>query len=97
MEAGARIALEAVSHAYGKGALQKQVLFDVGTEIDGGEIVILTGPSGSGKTTLLTLIGANRPPLARESASRLDIGAVLVHQAAHEATAASADLRGIQR
>lgn len=60
MDAGARIALEDVSHAYGKGALQKQVLFDVGTEIDGGEIVILTGPSGSGKTTLLTLIGALR-------------------------------------
>ena len=60
MEAGARIALEAVSHAYGRGALRKQVLFDVGTQIDGGEIVILTGPSGSGKTTLLTLIGALR-------------------------------------
>ena len=60
MEAGARIALEAVSHAYGRGALRKQVLFDVATQIDGGEIVILTGPSGSGKTTLLTLIGALR-------------------------------------
>jgi putative ABC transport system ATP-binding protein len=60
MEPGARIALEDVSHAYGRGTLQKQVLFDVGTEIDGGEIVILTGPSGSGKTTLLTLIGALR-------------------------------------
>lgn len=60
MGAAARIALEDVSHAYGRGALQKQVLFDVGTQIDGGEIVILTGPSGSGKTTLLTLIGALR-------------------------------------
>jgi putative ABC transport system ATP-binding protein len=54
------IALEDVSYSFGKGALEKQILFDVGTQIDGGEIVILTGPSGSGKTTLLTLIGALR-------------------------------------
>ena len=60
METDATIALEDVSHAYGRGALQKQVLFNIDTQIDGGEIVILTGPSGSGKTTLLTLIGALR-------------------------------------
>jgi putative ABC transport system ATP-binding protein len=55
-----RIALEDVSYSFGKGALKKQVLFDIATQIDGGEIIILTGPSGSGKTTLLTLIGALR-------------------------------------
>jgi putative ABC transport system ATP-binding protein len=60
MEPAPRIALEDVSYSYGKGALKKQILFDIGTRIDGGEIVILTGPSGSGKTTLLTLIGALR-------------------------------------
>ena len=60
MDAGVRIAFEDVSYSFGKGALEKQVLFDVGTRIEGGEIVILTGPSGSGKTTLLTLIGALR-------------------------------------
>ena len=60
MDASVRIAIEDVSYWYGKGALRKQVLFDVGTRIEGGEIVILTGPSGSGKTTLLTLIGALR-------------------------------------
>ena len=60
MSAGAPIELEGVSYAFGKGALRKQVLFDIGTEIRAGEIVILTGPSGSGKTTLLTLIGALR-------------------------------------
>jgi putative ABC transport system ATP-binding protein len=60
MESGTRIALENVSYLFGKGALEKQVLFDIETRIDGGEIVILTGPSGSGKTTLLTLIGALR-------------------------------------
>jgi putative ABC transport system ATP-binding protein len=57
---GTRIALQDVSYSYGKGALEKQILFDIGTKIEGGEIIILTGPSGSGKTTLLTLIGALR-------------------------------------
>ena len=60
MDANVRIALEDVSYSYGKGALRKQVLFDIATRIEAGEIVILTGPSGSGKTTLLTLIGALR-------------------------------------
>jgi len=54
------IAIESVNHYYGSGRLQKQVLFEVNTEIQPGEIVIMTGPSGSGKTTLLTLIGALR-------------------------------------
>ncbi|MEE4659714.1 MAG: ATP-binding cassette domain-containing protein [Halieaceae bacterium] len=54
------IALQEVSYSYGAGALRKQILFDISTEIKAGEIVILTGPSGSGKTTLLTLIGALR-------------------------------------
>ena len=54
------IALSAVSYFYGKGALQKQILFDIDSHVNAGEIVILTGPSGSGKTTLLTLIGALR-------------------------------------
>lgn len=60
MSAEVRIALQDVSYSFGKGALKKQVLFDIATQIKGGEIVILTGPSGSGKTTLLTLIGALR-------------------------------------
>jgi putative ABC transport system ATP-binding protein len=60
MDTGARIALEDVSYSFGKGSLEKQILFDIGTRIEAGEIIILTGPSGSGKTTLLTLIGALR-------------------------------------
>jgi putative ABC transport system ATP-binding protein len=60
MAAETPISLENVSYSFGKGALKKQVLFDIGTEIKAGEIIILTGPSGSGKTTLLTLIGALR-------------------------------------
>jgi len=60
MDAESRIDLKDVSYIYGKGALQKQILFNITTQIRAGEIVILTGPSGSGKTTLLTLIGALR-------------------------------------
>ena len=56
----APVALVGVKHYFGAGALQKQILFDVSTEISAGEIVIVTGPSGSGKTTMLTLIGALR-------------------------------------
>lgn len=60
MAAETPIALEDVCYSYGRGALRKQILFDIGTRIESGQIVILTGPSGSGKTTLLTLIGALR-------------------------------------
>jgi len=49
-----------VNHYFGRGALRKQILFDVSAEIEAGQIVIITGPSGSGKTTLITLIGALR-------------------------------------
>jgi putative ABC transport system ATP-binding protein len=54
------IQIRNLNHHYGTGALRKQVLFDITTNIYPGEIVILTGPSGSGKTTLLTLCGALR-------------------------------------
>lgn len=54
------IQIRNLNHYYGTGALRKQVLFDISTDIFAGEIVILTGPSGSGKTTLLTLCGALR-------------------------------------
>ena len=54
------IAIHNVSHSFGNGDRQKQVLFDIDLNIHGGEIVLMTGPSGSGKTTLLTLIGGLR-------------------------------------
>lgn len=49
-----------VSHSFGLGAAQRQVLHDLSFSINKGEIVILMGPSGCGKTTVLTLIGALR-------------------------------------
>ena len=60
MSASSPIMVEGLSHSFGKGALRKQILFDITTEIPRGEIVIVTGPSGSGKTTMLTLVGALR-------------------------------------
>jgi putative ABC transport system ATP-binding protein len=54
------IAINHVSHFFGKGRLRKQVLFEICIDIHPGEVVIMSGPSGSGKTTLLTLIGALR-------------------------------------
>jgi putative ABC transport system ATP-binding protein len=54
------IAVNRVNHYFGAGRLRKQILFEVTTTIQPGEIVIMMGPSGSGKTTLLTLIGALR-------------------------------------
>ncbi|MDZ4348006.1 MAG: ATP-binding cassette domain-containing protein [Xanthomonadaceae bacterium] len=60
MSAQAPIRIQGLNHHFGRGALRKQILFDISTEIPAGEIVIVTGPSGSGKTTLLTLVGALR-------------------------------------
>jgi putative ABC transport system ATP-binding protein len=54
------ISIDQVNHYFGSGNLRKQILFGIHTDVDPGEVVIMTGPSGSGKTTLLTLIGALR-------------------------------------
>lgn len=54
------IQVSQVSHFYRNGSQQRQVLYEVGTQIERGEVVLLMGHSGSGKTTLLGLIGALR-------------------------------------
>jgi len=63
------ISVSGLNHSFGKGDLRKQILFDVSTDIQAGEIVIVTGPSGSGKTTMLTLVGALRS--AQEGSVRI--------------------------
>jgi putative ABC transport system ATP-binding protein len=60
MPSSLAISIRHLDHCFGRGALRRQVLFDVNLEIATGEVVIITGPSGSGKTTLLTLVGALR-------------------------------------
>ncbi len=69
MNGDAAIVVRDLNHSYGKGALRKQILFDVSAEVPRGEIVIVTGPSGSGKTTMLTLVGALRS--AQEGSVRI--------------------------
>jgi putative ABC transport system ATP-binding protein len=54
------VSIRNLYHNFGKGRLQKSILFDINMDLYAGEIAILMGPSGSGKTTLLTLIGALR-------------------------------------
>ena len=54
------IAIQDLCHAFGAGALKKNVLQEVSIDFYPGEVVIIMGPSGSGKTTLLTLAGALR-------------------------------------
>ncbi|MEB3301543.1 MAG: DevA family ABC transporter ATP-binding protein [Cyanobacteriota bacterium] len=54
------VEVQGLSHWYGRGSTQRQVLQGVDLVIQPGEVVLLTGPSGCGKTTLLTLVGALR-------------------------------------
>ncbi|EDY38763.1 macrolide export ATP-binding/permease protein MacB [Cyanobium sp. PCC 7001] len=79
------IAIEGLNHHFGRGAVRRQVLFEVRLEVAAGEIVLLTGPSGSGKTTLLTLIGGLR---AAQGGSLLVLGRQLVGASALELTLA---------
>lgn len=46
-----------LTKAFGKGAIETQVLKGIDIEVNEGELVILKGASGSGKTTLLSIIG----------------------------------------
>ena len=54
------VVAQALSHSFGRGATEVEVLRRVDLTIAPGEVVLLTGPSGCGKTTLLTLVGALR-------------------------------------
>lgn len=54
------VAVRGLDHAFGDGADQKRILFDIELRVAPGEVVFLIGPSGCGKTTILTLVGALR-------------------------------------
>jgi putative ABC transport system ATP-binding protein len=77
------ISIENLDHYFGKGALRKQVLFNINLEINVGEIVLMTGPSGSGKTTLLTLCGGLR---SAQSGSLKVLGVELCGASAEQLT-----------
>ncbi len=54
------ISVRNLSHAFGSGALRREVLHGASVDFYPGELVIIMGPSGSGKTTFLTLVGGLR-------------------------------------
>ncbi len=85
----AAIAISSLNHYYGRGSLQKQVLFDIDLQIDRGEIVIMTGPSGSGKTTLLTLMGSLR---SVQAGSLSILGTELANASKEQMTLARRDI-----
>lgn len=62
--AGARIDVRRVSHAFGQGEHALPVLDDVDLDVAPGEFVALLGPSGCGKSTLLRLVAGLETPTA---------------------------------
>ena len=60
MNAGLRLVLRGVRHAYGELA----VLDDIELVAEPGEVTVLVGPSGCGKSTLLGIMGGMLAPIA---------------------------------
>ncbi|MEA1832590.1 ABC transporter ATP-binding protein [Methylobacterium durans] len=59
---GARLSVEAVSHAFDIRGAALPVLDRVGLAVEPGGFVALLGPSGCGKSTLLRLVAGLEPP-----------------------------------
>ena len=60
--AGARLSVEAISHAFDIRGTPLPVLDRVGLAVEPGGFVALLGPSGCGKSTLLRLVAGLEPP-----------------------------------
>jgi putative spermidine/putrescine transport system ATP-binding protein len=73
-EAGARVAMDHITHRYGP----LTVVNDVSLNIDGGELVALLGPSGCGKTTLLRIIAG----FVKQTGGTVSIGGARIDQLA---------------
>lgn len=56
------LSLQHVTHIFGTGSAQTQVLRDVSFEAESGTLTLIVGPSGSGKSTLLTIAGGLLTP-----------------------------------
>jgi NitT/TauT family transport system ATP-binding protein len=59
---GARLTVEAVSHAFDIRGTALPVLDRIGLDVEPGGFVALLGPSGCGKSTLLRLVAGLEPP-----------------------------------
>ncbi|MDO4796473.1 MAG: ABC transporter ATP-binding protein [Coriobacteriales bacterium] len=55
------VSIEGLSKHYGEGDAKVEVLRDITTTIEKGEVCVLLGPSGSGKSTFLNLVGGLEP------------------------------------
>jgi putative ABC transport system ATP-binding protein len=60
MQHSPAISIQDLSHWFGEGTGQRQVLQGIGLDVMPGEVIFLMGPSGCGKTTILTLVGGLR-------------------------------------
>jgi putative ABC transport system ATP-binding protein len=51
------LVVDSLMKHYGEGEARVQVLDDITTTVNRGEVCVMLGPSGSGKSTFLNLIG----------------------------------------
>jgi ABC-type glutathione transport system ATPase component len=71
------LSVDSLQVSYGRGARQKQILFDASLEIAAGEVIGLIGETGSGKSTLArTILGLVKPSGGRVAFDGRDLTAL---------------------